>query len=169
MQTLDEREALCVAQALYNAIGAEVSTKDPDNLRGRVSRAYEELYEQTGAKSFDCRIGGEKVGTFSVTVSKPTESKEAEDFVLVDADRFEAWPEFRQVAMDYARNHMQQVADWHFGNTGEVPAGCEMQKYVIAGDQGGRVERTTLKVDGAKVAEALGAALPEVVAGLLEG
>lgn len=166
---MNEREQLFIAQALFNVIGEQVSTKEPGNLRDRVSQEYKTLYEETGAKSFDAKINGEKVGTFSLTVSKPTESKTQEDFLITDEEKFKAWEDFQAAAMDYANAHLQQIADWHFGNTGEMPEGCEIQKYELAGNPGGEVERTFLKVDEQKVAEVLGNNLPEAVYGLLGG
>ena len=162
-------EQLAISQALYNLVADQVSTKDPDNLRGRVSQKYVELYEETGAKSFDVKLGGEKVGTFSLTVSKPTDSVTKTDFFVTDEAKFRAWEDFNAAALDYATAHLQQIADWAFGMTGEIPEGCEVQQFEIAGMPGGEVTRTTLKVDTEKVVELVGNGLPEAARGLLEG
>lgn len=166
---MKEREKLFVAQAFLNAVGSMCDTKDPDSLRGRVSEEYVRMYEETGAKTFDAKLDGEKVGTFSVKVSKPTDSRERDEFVVADPDKFRRWKDFRAVAYNFAVEHMQDVADWAFGMTGELPDGCEMRKVIVAGKPGGEVVGTTLRIDEGKVAEVMGAHLPEAAMLLLEG
>ena len=120
---LNDLEKLAVAQAFMNRVGEMTSTKDAWNLRGRVNAAMVDLYAETGAKSFDVKLRGRKVGTYSLTVSRPTESREQADFAVVDRDAFAQWPDFAAVALSYAAEHMQEVAEWHFGMTGEMPDG----------------------------------------------
>ena len=67
----DRIAKLVVAQAVYKLSAEQVSTKEPGNLRSRVDEYYRGLFEATGAKSFEVRIGGEKVGTYGVNVTKP--------------------------------------------------------------------------------------------------
>ena len=61
--TMNEVERLAVAQMLYNEAAKLVSTKDRDSLRASVDRRYKELYDSTGCKSYDVRIGDDVVGT----------------------------------------------------------------------------------------------------------
>lgn len=166
---MTDKDRLIIAQALYNVIAEECSTKDPDNLRGRVSEEYKKLYHETGAKSFDMRLDGVKVGTMSVTVTKPTDSKEVDDFVISDEKSFQNWEGFEAAVRDYAQNHLQQIADWHFGLTGEVPDGCELTHYIVAGSPGGEVSKTTLKIDTPTVIETMQNRLPEAINTLLLG
>ena len=60
MTDFNEREQLVIAQALYNALGEIVSTKDADSLRGQADDFYKALYMECGAKSYDMKIGEEK-------------------------------------------------------------------------------------------------------------
>ena len=58
---MNEVERLAVAQMLYNEAAKLVSTKDRDSLRASVDRRYKELYDSTGCKSYDVRIGDDAV------------------------------------------------------------------------------------------------------------
>ena len=168
---MNDKEKLIICQAIYSLVAERVATKNPDNLRGQVDAEYKRLYEETGAKSFDAKLNGEKVGTYSLTISKPTDSKPKTDFVLVDAEAFKNWKDFGAVAHAYASEdvNMEDVAAYHFGKTGELPPGCELQEYIVAGNPGGEIERSTLKIDTEKVSEVLGNGLQEAALLLLKG
>lgn len=192
---MTDLEKLTIAQALYKAIAAAVSTKDPDSLRGRMDVAAIRGYEATGAKGFDLRLAGRKVGTYSVRVSKPVHRT---DLVVRDRAGFEGWcvangiAEAREswkvadgLALDeeerdafqrlvragvIRRHVLVDVTDVtlvdakrHMAETGEVPDGCE----AIVVDEPSRPVGTTLRVDVALVADALGDGLPGALAGLL--
>ena len=81
-------EKLAVAQALFKVIAAAVSTKEPDSLRSRVDAETVATYEQTGAKTFDIRINGRVVGTYTVCVSK---EEHRMDLAVEDRPAFDAW------------------------------------------------------------------------------
>lgn len=160
---LNDAERLFIAQAFYAKVGAMVSTKDPDNLRGRVAAGYTELYEQTGAKSFDAKVCGQKVGTFSLTVSKPKDSATETQLAVTDADALLRW------AVENGCAYVDmKLAEEHFRQSGEVPDGCEVKEIVIPADEGGKVTRTTLRIDSELVARALGPQLETVSYALLE-
>lgn len=143
-------EKLIVAQAVYKIVSEEVSTKDPDNLRGRVDAHYREKFEQDGGKSYDLNLFGKKVGTYSVSVTKP---KKQRVLNVVDPVAFMAWCEDNDCIItepDIAK------ANRHFDYTGELPAGCSM---VTVEDDGGKFKHGTLRINAASVNDALGGTL----------
>ena len=166
---LSNREKLIIEQAFYKAIAEDVATKNPDNLRGRVDAEYKDLYKETGAKSFDAKLNGEKVGTFSLTISKPTDSREEKLCEIDDIDALREWDGYAQLAMHYIfdKSRAAKAVQEYFKETGEVPEGCVTLDVVYPGNPGGEVERTALKVDTEKVAEVLGNRLPEAAMLLL--
>lgn len=166
---LTNKEKLIIEQAFYKAIAEDVATKNPDNLRGIVDAEYKTLYEETGAKSFDAKLNGEKVGTYSLTISKPTDSREEKICEVDDLDVLREWDGYPQLAMHYIFDRTREAVAKYFKDTGEVPPGCITLDVVYPGNPGGEVERTALKVDTDKVAEALGNRLPEAAMLLLGG
>lgn len=157
-------EKLAIAQGFQKAVGEMVKTKTPTNLRGIVDAQMADNYRLFGAKSFDVNLLGEKVGTYSLTVSKPTESKIKTVLEVVDKEEFMAW------AFAHGFVKVDQCAvDMHFAATGEVPDGCEPEEVVVPGEVGGEVVRTTLKVEPELVMKALGNRLEEATTMLLEG
>jgi hypothetical protein len=164
MMQLNSMEKLAVAQTLYSKVGEVVKTREPDNLRGEVDAEIRRLYETTGAKSFDVKLAGRKVGTYSVTVTKPTPEEHYEELIVKDAHAYFAW------AVENGFVTVNQAAvDANFDATGEVPDGCEIRRVSIPGTPGGEIKSTTLKVDADAVKEALGPMLQEASAMLLEG
>jgi hypothetical protein len=175
---MQDREKLFVAQAFMNAVGDMCKTKDPDNLRGRVSEDYVREYErmvENGLKrkceshSFPAVVNGSEVGYLTVKVSKPTESMERVDVFVANQDAFVGSADYDTAIRIFAERHLGDVARAYFEETGAVPEGCEAQTYVVAGSPGGEVTGTALRIDSAKVAEALGDHLPEAAMLLLEG
>lgn len=153
----DRIAKLAVAQAVYKLSAEMVSTKDPDNLRAYVDEYYRGLFEATGAKSFEIRIGGEKVGTYSVKVTKPKKQTVCDCY---NPSAYRAWCEehgFVKTVID------EDAAHAHFLETGEVPDGCNVSQVETPGGQyaGGSV-----RVDIPAVNRALGG---EVSIALLGG
>lgn len=160
----NEVEKLAVAQAFMKAVGSMVETKNPDNLRGAVDAMMIDRYESDpmAPKSFDVKVLGQKVGSYSLTVSKPTESRIKTELEVTDNDEFLAWAfAHRYVKVD------QRAVDLHFEATGEVPDGCEPVEVVVPGEAGGEVTRTTLKVEPELVMKALGGQLEAATRELL--
>ena len=156
-------EKAIVAQALFKGISDVVSTKDPDSLRHELDEHFLGLYEQTGAKSFELKIGGSKVGTASVTV-KDGEHEEQSREEVVDMGAFRSW------CID--SGFVKTEPDWaavrrHMAVTGEVPDGMSVETVQVPVKS--PVRRVTLRVDVAKVESALGSRLAPAVAGLLGG
>lgn len=142
-------EQLAVAQAVYKLAAAQVSTREPGNLRAEVDDHFREAFESTGAKSFDVRIGGEKVGTYSI---KTTKGKKSTCLETYDEAAYRAWCE----ANGFVKTVIDEGAVYaNFQETGEVPDGCqvasvEMPDGVYAG--------SALRVDPAMVNRAIGGA-----------
>lgn len=156
-------EKLAVAQAFMNVFGDMTSTKKAGNLRAEVDGYFTDLYERTGAKSFDVKLLGGKVGTFSVVTSKPTDSREEFEFEVEDESALFAW----------AFSNGCVEVDWKavralFDATGEVPDGCVLKVVHVLGDVGGAVKSTRLKVDSETVFDAIVPVFDEVQELLLE-
>ena len=151
-------EQLAVAQAVYKLAAEMVSTKEPGNLRSEVDMHYREMFEQTGAKSFEIRIGDKKVGTYSVRVTKPETRVRLK---VTDSRALMAWCE----ANDCLRVEpdMRRVESI-FGETGELPDGCEVE---ASSTPGGEYAKSSLRIDPEKVNNALGGAdvLPMLMGG----
>lgn len=163
---LNDVEKLAVAQAFMNAVGKLTETKNVGNLRGRVDGMMKErFYEDPMAgKSYDVRLLGQKVGTYSLTVSKPKPSSERVEFEVKDPHALFDWA-IREGCVNVDMEAVMQ----RFKETAEVPDGCSPITVVVPSEPGGVVTRTTLKVDEAAVAERLGGMLGAAARMLLEG
>lgn len=148
-------ERFALEQALYKYLAERVSTKDPDSDRAMVDEHFLKLYEQTGAKSFEIRIDGQKVGTYSVRVKKGARELKV---APIDERLYREW------AIDHGYVTVDEKAMIaHFEATGEEPDGAEI--VTIATPE--HVAGGTVKVDEEAVAQAFGEKLPARVAGLL--
>ena len=167
---MNDIEQLAVAQALLKTVTKYTSTKDPDSLRSRADADILANYERMGMKSVDLRVNGEKVGTYSVKVSKATPAREVAQVVVEDPERALKWAETdaHDELREWLLAHMQEFATWCFDGYGEVADGARVDAVETPGTPE-RATGTTLRVDGAKVAHALRGQLPAAVAGLLEG
>lgn len=159
-------ERFAVAQALYKAIGAQVRTGEPDNLRGRVDDMLRADYREKGTDRYRLKVGGTEVGTLSLKAGR-----EQARLIVEDETAFLDWlfgdglgylaefvrsPKGRAL-VDYMATAV--VTD------GEVPAGCSA--YTEPAHFEGTVVRGCEIGD---VAAALGLNLPQaVVYALTEG
>lgn len=166
---LNDMEQLVVLQSLYNAIGERVSTKNPDSLRAQIDQEYRRLYEQTGSKSFDVKLGGDVVGTYSIRFSKEKPSEERKVFEVIDTLGLAEWLDKvdQETITHYVALNLERFAEFYFNETGELPDGCDMVPVVTPA-----VEKSyiggLLKVDAESVAGAIQTALPNI-AGLIAG
>lgn len=163
---LSDIERFIVKQAVLNAVADDVKTNVPDNLRGRLDSAMKASYYENpmAGKSYDLKLMGQKVGTYSLTVSKGKPSKVEQSFEVDDHMAFAEWAE----NMGFVTVDMDAVMA-HFKDTGEVPEGCSPVEVVTPEVVGGVVTRTTVRVDSAEVARVLGPMLEPVAYALLEG
>lgn len=170
LEELPEIEQLAIYQAVYNYVGEKVSTKDPDSLRAAIDESYRELYEQTGSKSFDVKVNGEVVGTYSIRFSKEKQSETQLCFEVEDYVKLAEWFEencSNQLLTSYAANNLEKFAEWCFTETGEMPEGCEIKKHITPAVDKAYIGGA-LRVDKESVAYAIHEALPGV-AGLIAG
>lgn len=165
---LSNVEKLIVKQAFVSAVADDTKTKDPSNSRGRLDAMMEESYYSNplAGRSFDLKLLGEKVGSYTLTVSKGKPAKTERTLEITDNDAFMAWAE--------ANGYVEKVADMDailadFMEGGEIPEGCEPGEIVIPEVVGGKVTRSKMRIDSTKVADVLGPRLGTVVHGLLEG
>lgn len=167
--SLSDMERLAIEQTLFKRVASDVKAGVPDNLRGRCDEAVRLLYEQTGAKSFDARVAGRKVGTYSVRVSKATKPKAREVVVVDDPAAVWAWAQANaDDVRDYVLANAREFAEWFAKTTGEVVGGAHVEEVT----EPARPESyagTTYKVDEQAVWEAVATLPPGTVAGLLEG
>ena len=137
-------EKLAIAQWAYRKFAGLVSTKDADSLRGQADEAYRRLYEQTGAKSYDVKLAGEKVGTYSLKVSK---AKDEPRVIVEDGYMFARW--VYENHLDHLLKVDQKALDKLFYDSGELPDGCT----VVNVHTPERVSGATLRVDERKMDE----------------
>lgn len=167
---MTDQERLVVAQAVYKAVAAQVGTKDPGNLRGQADSELLRLYREMGVKSIDLRLGGEKVGTYSVVMGKAQPERHESSVRVTDPDRVMAWAADNPEELEgFMATEWDAFARWCLEEHGEVPDGCEVVERVTPARPAEPTGRTTLRVDGQAVAEAMGDRLPTAVAGLLSG
>lgn len=186
-------ERLAIAQAIYKAVAAAISTKDPESLRGQVDSSILENYQRTGGKTYDMLLRGRKVGTYSIRFSK---AEHRTTVAIVDEDAFAQWA----FGNGLARKQVVITLDVEEGmpdrligqkititedmflkgvarqnyivsdnaiataqRDGEIPDGCEAR--VI--DEPAVPIGSTLRIDPVLVAQAMGSELPSAVMGLL--
>ena len=164
-------ETLALMQALYTEIGYQVKNGDPDNLRGHVNAYYRELYDQTGATGFEVRVGGRKVGTYGFSKTRAQPARTETSVTVADADALRANPsdEFNAWLDGWIGSHLEELAVQYAEETGDLLDGMAVVTREVPATPAGIRPNGTLRVDGAKVAEALGANLGAAVAGLLGG
>lgn len=147
-------ERVVILQALAKIVNAQVSTKNPDSYRSKFDDEILELYEQTGAKSFEVPCG-------TVSVRK-TKEKQETALSVHDKETFEQWLLNNNLGHREVVYDTDQVIEYCV-RTGEIPEGADLETYFIPE----QVLGTTLKVDEYKVADALQAKLPTEISKLL--
>lgn len=150
---------IILAQALYSKLGKFVSTKSDNNLRYKDDNDLLELYESTGAKSFDRKINGVKVGTSSIKVAP---QKEVIDITVKDEEAFNQWlieTGLGKRTVSYNQRDLERYCS----RTGEEPAGATLTYSTIPEHATG----TVLKIDADKVFEVMKEKLPQNVVALL--
>lgn len=167
---MNDIERLVIAQALLKTVTKYTSTKDPDSLRARADADMLENYERMGMKSVDLRVNSEKVGTYSVKVSKPTGAAKTSRVVVDDSEAAYRWAMTAATDEyeDWCIANIDRFCEYALAEFGEVADGA----HVVTEETEAQPERATgtvLKVDPPKVAHALGVQLPYAVAGLLSG
>jgi len=164
-------ERLAIEQAVYNAIGADLKTGVPDNLRGEVNGFYLDMYERTGATGFEVRVNGQKVGTYGFSKVKGKPERTVTELRVTDEDalRADESDEFNDWLGAWLTDHLPELAIQYAQETGELLDGMELVEVTTPAAPDGIRPNGTLRVKPEKVAAALGNALPATIAGLLEG
>lgn len=163
-------ERLVLAQAIYNAAGKLVSTKDPDSLRSEIDREYKKLYDMTGSKSFDVKLRGQEVGTYSVKFSQAKPPETVQQFVVNDYEKLAKAVEELDIS-DYANFiycNLQQFAEFVLNETGEMLDGCEVKTIPTYGRPKEYIGGS-LRLDLHKVADVVRGELPQSFVAMLEG
>lgn len=172
MPSIQEQiERLAIEQAVFKAIGADVATNDPGNLRAEVNAHYRDLYEQTGATGFEVRLRGQKVGTYGF--SKVRGQKAHTERIVTVTDRAallaDESDEFNDWLTAWLTDHLPELAVQYAQETGELLDGMAVVEREHPATPDTIRPNGTLRVRPEKVAAALGNALPATIAGLLGG
>lgn len=167
---MNEIEQLAIMQALYNVIGGEVKTGNPDNLRGRVNDIYRGYYEQSHGKSYDVQLNGESVGTYTFPKTKAEPAKTVTTIEVVDYAMLRAYEDDNWLDWigRWTVEHIGELAREYVEQTGEVLPGVDVRVEEIPAKPAGIRPNGTLRVYPEKVAQAMGNQLGETVRGLLE-
>ena len=164
-------ERLAVEQAVYNTIGADLKTGVADNLRGEVNGFFLDLYQHTGAVSFEVRVSGQKVGTYSFSRIKGQPAQEVTEVRVTDVEALcaDESDEFLDFISRWIESHLPELAVQYAQETGELLDGMEYVTETIPATPDTIRPNGTMRIRPEKVAAALGNALPATIAGLLEG
>jgi len=164
-------EQLAIEQALYSKLGEDVSTKNPDSLRGMADEEIVGNYRTMGAKSYDVHVNGSKVGTYSVRVGKGAPAKTTKNMVVLNQIKLEQFATSDECAderAEYMALMARNFAEWMLATYGIVCDGCDVVENEIPA-QPSHVLGTTLHIDADKVADAISGYLPTTLARMLEG
>ena len=164
-------ERLAIEQAVYNAIGADLKTGVPDNLRGEVNGFYLDMYERTGATGFEVRVNGQKVGTYGFSKVKGKPERTVTELRVTDADalRADESDEFNDWLTAWLTDHLTELAVQYATETGELLDGMAVVEREHPATPDTIRPNGTMRIRPEKVASALGNALPATIAGLLGG
>ena len=153
---MNDIERLAVEQAVFKAIAEDVSTSNRDGLRGRMDEQFRALYEESGVKSRVVRLNGQKVGTYSIRLSKETEQSSYEEFQVDSYEKLAKWADglTEEEVRHYVSMHLRELAEFAFGESGEMPDGCSMHEIIVPATDS-VYQGTVLKVDPQAVIRAL--------------
>ena len=168
-EALPPLQSLAVAEAMGKAIrdvtNPHGGAHGAPTLRTECDDALREAFESDGTDRRRITINGQEVGTLSARVSKPESGTRV---VMDDASALVDWLRTSDGGRDALALLVldPKTRDAVIGAAtaqGELPDGCHVTDY----ESPARWLGTTLRVDPAKVASALGDALPSAVVGLL--
>lgn len=127
--TSEELAQLAGLQALYKAIGAAVSTRDAQSLRGRADSELREMFERAGVDRI--RITGPDGTEFGRLVAKLTKESTRRRVVVRDLDLLLA---DRDMVDEFMGQHAHEFAEWLLSE-GVVPDGCDVFEEAVPGGQ----------------------------------
>lgn len=167
---LPPMERLAIEQALYQRIAEDVSTKNADSLRSACDEQIINNYRAMGAKSYDTHVNGQKVGTYSVRMSKEKPEQVQKQLIVTNPEELNTYvqsDECKEELTEYINLMAQNFAEYLLDTYGIVAEGCEVVDEVTPA-QSTQVIGTTLRIDADKVAKALSGYLPTVIGGLID-
>lgn len=165
------REALtrlAVAQAVYKAMGDQLATNGGErgnNIRTEADDMLRASFEELGTDRIALEVNGERVGTLSARITRPTNETAYSLSSLGELVEWLRGGEGYAVLTEVVKKQWEAIAKVSVDMDGEVPPGIDASMYSVPARWGG----TTLRVDVAKVRDALGAGLPAAVAGVIAG
>ena len=161
----DDIQRFAVAQSLYKALGEQVRTGVPDNLRGRVDDMLRADFKEKGTDRFRLMVNGSEVGTLSLK-----QGREAVRLIVEDELAFVDWMFTDGIGYLYQFLHTPKgrtLVDFMASSIvadGEVPRGC------TAYTEPAHFEGTVVRgCEVEKVADALGLNLPQAAVYALTG
>lgn len=133
MASNEDYAALAAAQALWKALGAVVSTKDPTSLRHKLDNELRQLWmEKRIFGKIPLVIGGHVVGmlTAKQAPKKHHRSIEVNDpYELMEGEK-DGWE-------DFIYEHIDLYAEWVLAQGVARPAGCTVSEWDDHGGWGG--------------------------------
>lgn len=158
---------LAKCQAEYNRLGKIVSTKDPDSLRSACDEEARLRYELSGVKSYDVKLNGMSVGTYSVVKTKeePEISEVREKRLTIDEENAWRWllEESPDEVFAAARSYAKTLAVEYMLDTGAIIEGAEINEVVVREAQPAKpsmFKNMVLRIDAKKMDKALESAEP---------
>lgn len=134
-------------------------------IRDEVDEETIRLYAESEVTQRAVNINGKKVGTLSVSLTKPVDGKFP---VIRNADKFAQWVRTSDGGMDTIKRLITVKPDLMLEAAtadGELPDGCAMEERC----EPAHLKGTTLRVQKQKVFDALGEQLGEGIRGLIGG
>jgi hypothetical protein len=128
-------------------------------------------YRNMGAKSYDINVNGQKVGTYSVRMSREKPATEERKLVVENGAQlvdFVQSGECREERAEYIALMAHNFAEWMLETYGIVADGCKVVSETVPATPP-QVLGTTLRVDADKVGRALVGYLPTTIAGFIGG
>ena len=122
-------------------------------------------FDTLGTDRIALEVNGERVGTLSARITKPTSEI---GYSLTNPGELVEWlrsGEGYAVLTEVVKKQWKAIAKASVDMDGEVPPGIDASTYSVPA----RWDGTTLRVDVAKVRDALGTGLPAAVAGVISG
>lgn len=163
------REALAYlarCQAEYQRLADVVSTKDPNSLRSALDDIAKMRYERDGIKSYDVKVGGSKVGTYTVRATKEEPERKVTELTVEDPEEALRWLMEDRTDAYYKRlcDAAVGIAIERMRETGELlDSACVSSKHIPAIPS--MFKNMVLKVDAEKVSKALNEAEAKQIEG----
>lgn len=167
---MDDLGMLAVLTALEKVIKRETDGKEFGSLRERVNQEMMDDYERDSIVTKAIKINGKTVGKLHVIEKKIPAISSHWALECEDKQATFSWRDgtFQEYVNKWLQEHIDLIAEDYFDETGEIPKGCK--EVLVEGLPAETKTYTMLKgVKPEGISQALGAELPGVVAGLLEG